>query len=278
MGVEDDIKQQQLEKLRAETRKLEAERHEIEGGAWRLIKRNWLRVFVWAILTIPLTWFYLQEVILPTLKRDNIKLSLENEEVRDKLRSISDSLNLELQELDFDRLELESEKLRIDSLYNKLSNEYEALSSEYSLSERDRRLYKQKADSLAVLARPSEVRPMLDACPCFDTLSLNTAFRFGSQFLSRSYSERSELGRRLDVYNRDEAQFSWTAYVQERENSLECSYNINGLNMRRTRERLSQSQAANCARIINAWSDARNLECKTASGKPDICETAFLEN
>ena len=82
------------EKLRAETRKIDAERLKIEFEREELKSFGWLRKFaifgkpvLGAILALPIIWFYFNEIAIPLFQRENFRLARENEATRDSLFS-----------------------------------------------------------------------------------------------------------------------------------------------------------------------------------------------
>lgn len=158
------VQKKQLRKLEAEIEKIEAEKAKIDVERTELQRqfdRPWFRkryfyqAVVAGIVSIPLIWFFITEIAIPMQEIENIRLSRNNELVRDSLEVVKDSLVLVEMRLnrEIQTLLLESEvqaanARRIDSLYEELATDYRRLSQQYTLAESERVEFAHKADVL----------------------------------------------------------------------------------------------------------------------------------
>jgi len=79
-----------------------------------LQKKNKRRIFntiLIALISIPTIWFYYKEFTEPIIQRDNIKLSLENEQRAQELRQLSEIHRRELIDLENERKQQEEKYL-----------------------------------------------------------------------------------------------------------------------------------------------------------------------
>jgi len=160
-SLEDQIKEAELQRIKAETRRIEEERKELQ----RKNNLPWYRrpaffqALVAGIVAIPLIWFYMGNVVIPSYNRDNIRLAWENEVTADSLRRAKklhqakiDSLNKEkadqaqkhLAELN----QIKREYSQIDSIRKVLAAKYERLSQAHSLTQKERDEAKKNLASL----------------------------------------------------------------------------------------------------------------------------------
>jgi len=160
-SLEDQIKEAELQRIKAETARIEEERKELE-------RRNnlpWYRrpaffqALVAGIVAVPLIWFYMGNVVIPSYNRDNIRLAWENEVAADSLRRAKklhqakiDSLNREKAEQAQKHLaelnQIKREYSQIDSIRKALAAEYEWLSQAHTLTEKERDEVKKNLASL----------------------------------------------------------------------------------------------------------------------------------
>ncbi len=127
-----------------------------------LQKKNKRRIFntiLIALISIPTIWFYYKEFTEPIIQRDNIKLSLENEQRAQELRQLSEIHRRELIDLENERKQREenylvqikeNEKQQKDILkqLEQMRDEYQKLNRSYVDRNRESKEFKSKIDSL----------------------------------------------------------------------------------------------------------------------------------
>lgn len=253
-SVEEQIRYQELRKIRAEADKLEAEKKEIahEWG-WPLFFRKHLPRAVPAVLiAFPLLWFYVTEVALPLFSTENIQLARQNELVRDSLDSVEESLSLEIARLQIDSLALAQQKEDLDSLYADLSQEVRRLSRENSLTQAQSQRLRRRADSLAAVPRTVFGRALNSQCPCFDGAAIqqvSSRFNNGIMFSDSDRGERSQQYREVLLANTNPSQ-AWTIKVDKRGSSFSCLYYLPFLEISFRRENISPLEAEACREDI----------------------------
>lgn len=92
VSIDAQIKQAELERVKAETAKAKAEEKKVALECAEL-ERPWYKklrsqqTFAAIVVSIPVIWFYVTEIALPLNKAENIELALRNEIVGDSLNN-----------------------------------------------------------------------------------------------------------------------------------------------------------------------------------------------
>ena len=90
MSSQNEIKQAKLEKLRAEIHKLKAETEQVNRSPYHF--SNILKYVIYAILTIPVVWFYFKEIALPLNRIEIIQNEVNSSQLELKYIKTYDSL------------------------------------------------------------------------------------------------------------------------------------------------------------------------------------------
>lgn len=143
-------------KTRAELRKIEAEidvlkdeRDKIKAETAALQPKRWFRSqwFWGGALSIPLMWFFFQNIVIPISKTESIKDKLAHAEAQDTLKNQKDTLEEEKQSLLIGLDHLKSEKEKLSRQRDSLDAGKQALEATLSeLKERHRLTQDEYAD------------------------------------------------------------------------------------------------------------------------------------
>lgn len=119
--MEEEIKQAELNRIRVEIGKIEAEKKRMEllnnelARPWYEKIRS-LQTFAAIVVSIPVIWFYVKEIALPVIKSENIELKLKNELIADTLRQKNRDLIAQREKQETDYLDNLS---KLEVLYTK---------------------------------------------------------------------------------------------------------------------------------------------------------------
>lgn len=160
----------ELKRIQAEIERNNAERKKIERDLKLFHPHSLFRIFISAILTVPLMWFYLEKIAIPAFQAENIHLKWENENILKKNREILDSTKIAVDSLnkliaDYKLLStsLQKQILSLQQIVksilienSNLINKISKLSNDTLLTSKERDYYKKMNDGLITQKRKLE--------------------------------------------------------------------------------------------------------------------------
>ncbi len=153
-SLNDRLKEVEIKKIIVETNKLELERGELERQKKRpwFTRRLFLQPLIAGIVAVPLLWFYIRDIAIPLSRRENIRLTKENNATRDSLNVATTRFKAEKEVADRQHLnELnlsKKEYTKLDSIRKSLAGEYQKLITQYAFTQKQRDDFQMKVVSL----------------------------------------------------------------------------------------------------------------------------------
>ncbi len=200
----------ELARIEAETRRFDAECAEIERKT--SLSYSLTRIVAASLLILPVTWFYIKELVMPAMEAKNIKLSLEISQRERDLEVAKVQHDSALRELEArhskaeaalarERVALErsadllsSEKLAIEEAHSTLRADYNRLSRDSRLSSAERDDYREKYE--AILANNYEGRlqaSIVKIAALEEQISILSKENGELEQAARSFRERSAI-------------------------------------------------------------------------------------
>lgn len=155
--IQQQIKEAELQRIIAETNKIEAERKKIElrwyknPGCYQGI----IKAIVIGFISVPVIWFYFAQIFMPILKKENVELAWRNTVTKDSLNKAKKELKdnelyyqSKLIEFQNERIKqiktFKEEYAKIDLKYKSLAEDYKKLKNHSLLTEEQRDDLKRK--------------------------------------------------------------------------------------------------------------------------------------